>query len=252
MPVTLIEGPPGSGKSFVGTRIALERLRTDSRPVYTNLRTRGCYRFDITTMASLPPCTMIVDEAQNWFHSRMWGSMPDDMLERWSQTRHAGWDVFLLTQDAGNIDQVVKRVLHYGILLEARWASLTPLLDRRVRENARLGAIVARERSLEELADLDGRLMAITDPAHRDLEYLTSIRHQVEKRIERIGDREPYRHHRRPMSIRGTRWRWPEYRSTKKGVRPVSRHTYRWSWDVADSYNTLEDIELRGKKAVAA
>lgn len=249
MAVTLIEGPPGSGKSFVGTSLALKRLATDSRPVFTNLTVRGCYRFDIDTMSSLPPCTMIVDEAQNWFHSRMWASMPSDMLERWSQTRHAGWDVFLLTQDVNNVDAVVRRILHYGMLLEARWAAVTPFIDPRVRQNARDGAVIARNRSLDELAELDAALASITDPSHPDLDYLTGLRNQVARRLERIGDREPYRYHRRPMSVRATRWRWPEYRSTKKGVRPISRHTFRWSWAVADSYNTLEDIALRGREA---
>lgn len=246
MPVTLIEGPPGTGKSFVGVSIARQRLARDSRPVYCNLAVRGCYRFDIEQMAKLPPCTLIVDEAQNWFHSRMWSSMPEDMLERWSQTRHAGWDVFLMTQDANNVDAVVRRILHYGILLEARWASITPYIDSRVRQNARDGAVVARARSLEELDALDLRMCSISADSE-EFAYLAGIRDSVVKRIDRIGNREPYRYHRRPLSISGKRWHWRDFKSTKKGVRPVSRQKWRWSWDIADSYNTMADISLRGK-----
>jgi len=77
-------------------------------------------------MADLPSGLVLVDEAQNWFHSRMWNSMPEDMLERWSQTRKAGWDVYLGTQHESNLDTVVRRVIQWGWLLEPRWSTLVP------------------------------------------------------------------------------------------------------------------------------
>ena len=251
MPVTLIEGPPGTGKSFVGASIALKRLKSDSRPVFSNLPIRGCYRFDLDRMASLPPCTVIVDEAQNWFHSRMWNSMPEDMLEKWSQTRHSGWDVFLMTQDAQNVDTVVRRVLHYGIALEARWASITPLIDPRVRANARNAAQVARDLCRVELDTIDDRLCSIPedDP---EFAYWVELREQAVARFDRIGAHEPYRYHRRPLSVVGRRWQWKHFKSSKKGERPISKHRWRWSWAVADAYDTFADLGLRGREEVAS
>lgn len=136
MPVNMVVGPPGSGKSFTLARIAARRLAKDSRPVFANFDIAGAQRFDIAEMADLPPCTLIVDEAQNWFHSRMWQTMPTSMLERWSQTRHMGWDIYLGTQHESNVDSVVRRVVQYGWLLEPRWQSLS-VLDPRVRRTAK-------------------------------------------------------------------------------------------------------------------
>lgn len=125
MPVSLMVGRPGAGKSFVLTSIALRNLKR-GREVFANFDIAGAERFSLSDMAGLPPGVVIVDECQNWFHSRMWAGMPEDMLERWSQTRKAGWDVYLGTQHESNLDAVVRRVVQWGWLLEPRWSLLTP------------------------------------------------------------------------------------------------------------------------------
>lgn len=125
MPVSAIVGRPGAGKSFVMASIAHKHLKRGRR-VFANFNIDGAERFDLAHMADLPPGLVLVDEAQNWFHSRMWSGMPEDMLERWSQTRKAGWDVFLGTQHESNMDAVVRRVVQWGWLLEPRWSTLMP------------------------------------------------------------------------------------------------------------------------------
>ena len=125
MTVTAVVGRPGSGKSFVMTSLALRAMKKD-RAVYANFDILGAERFHLSEMADLPPGVILVDEAQNWFHSRMWAGMPEDMLERWSQTRKAGWSVYLGTQHESNMDAVVRRVVQWGWLLEPRWSTLTP------------------------------------------------------------------------------------------------------------------------------
>lgn len=147
MAVQMIVGPPGAGKSYVMTAIALDRLKRSNRPVFANYSIEGVEKFKLEDMADLPPCTLIVDEAQNWFHARMWASLQrdhPDLLERWSQTRHMGWDIFLGTQHESNVDSVVRRVCHYGWLLEPRWKVLSSL-EPRTRRAARAAGDPVKE-----------------------------------------------------------------------------------------------------------
>lgn len=124
MTISAMVGRPGAGKSYVLTRVALKALRR-GQPVFANFSIEGVPRFKLDEMADLPPGVVIVDEAQNWFHARMWSSMPPDMLERWSQTRKAGWRVFIGTQHENNLDSVIRRVCQWAWLLEPRWSVVT-------------------------------------------------------------------------------------------------------------------------------
>ena len=245
MAINMVVGPPGSGKSFVLTSIALKRLKKDSRPVFANFSIRGAERFTLDEMADLPPCTLLVDEAQNLFHARMWRSMPADMLERWSQTRKAGWDIFLGTQHESNVDSVVRRVVQYGWLLEPRWAPLS-VIDPRVRRNARVAG-------REAAAKLEERARPIIDAgpwgyAGGPEAYAGFVRAH-EQRVRRLVERgEPVWHHRHPLYVYGRRWLWHNFRSMRKGERPIQRYKWYWSWAVADAYDTFEVTRLRGRE----
>jgi hypothetical protein len=223
MASTLLVGSSGTGKSFVATSIALRDLRR-GRMVFANFHIDGCQQFGIEDLNHLPPGRIIIDEAASWFHSRRWKHMADDLLGKWNQTRKDGWELLLATQHEDNIDATIKRNLTYGILLEPAWKPLTRF-DPRVRALARIMTEQRRQQ----------------------------FRLYVEQGLFPEGSKEPtvrpseVTH---PLWVYGRRWHWQQFRSIKKGQKPISRHRWMWSWDVANAYDTTEKLEVVSSREV--
>lgn len=61
---------------------------------------------------------MVLDEAHGWMNSRNWKD--DDrmrIVRFFSQHRKLGWDVYLITQDAANVDRQVRSLSEYHVQL---------------------------------------------------------------------------------------------------------------------------------------
>lgn len=154
--MAIVEGPPGSGKSFkcvnviadaldrgkpVATNIALsdgwqERLarmnwarrllgRTDA---YRRSYDRNFFMSaDITELMSIrlrgdqqkeSRGVMVLDEAHVWLNARSWNSGDrDTYLRFFSAHRHLGWDIYLITQRAESIDNQIRALAEYRIFL---------------------------------------------------------------------------------------------------------------------------------------
>lgn len=222
MPSTLLVGSSGTGKSFVSTSIALRDLKR-GRMVFANFHIQGAEVIGLEDLPHLPPSRVIIDEAASWFHSRTWSDMAKDLLPRWNQTRKDGWDLIVATQHEDNIDQTIKRNMTYGVLLAPAWKPLT-VIDPRVRALARIETQQRRERLLEY--QQAGYFLDLAPPTVRPSE----VTH--------------------PLYVTGRRWHWANFRRLEKGRRPISRHTWLWSWKVAQAYDTKERLEFQSSKEV--
>lgn len=223
MATTAIIGAPGMGKSFVLTTIARQKMAR-GRIVFTNWDVKGAVRFQLDDLYDLPPGVVMIDEAASWFHSRRWQNMGDGLLEKWNQTRKAGWDLYIATQHEGNLDTVIKRNVHYGVLLSARWKVLS-MLDARSRAHARVKTAEAVERFRQYQAD------GVFPPDAKPPKVSP---------IE-VGH---------PLYVRGQKWLWHDFRNTRKDHRPISVHRWWWSWDTALAYDTTEVLKIQSSKEI--
>lgn len=216
MASTAIIGKPGNGKSFVCASIALKGLER-GRHVFANFAIEGAVQFGLEDLYELPPGIVIIDEAASWFHSRRWAAMGDKALERFNQTRKSGWTLYVATQHENNLDTVIRRNLQYGWLLEARWSSVTAV-DPRMRR--------IRSEALSGFGPVSDEF-----PLGRPVKPLAG----------------EFVH---PLFVYGKRWHWDQFRSRKKGERPIQRHRWWWSWKVADAYNTKEVLQIASTKDI--
>ncbi|WP_138974016.1 zonular occludens toxin domain-containing protein [Patulibacter medicamentivorans] len=153
--MAIVEGPPGSGKSFscvrriaaaldagipVATNIALsdgweERLAKANPfrrviPGRTTAYARSYPRrfhssADITELMSIRlkgskegRGVMVLDEAHVWLNARSWkDSDRNTYLRFFSAHRHLGWDIYLITQRAESIDAQIRALAEYRIFL---------------------------------------------------------------------------------------------------------------------------------------
>lgn len=82
---------------------------------------------------------MVLDEAHEWLNARTWDASTDvemtksaavqrrlDIVQFFSQHRHFGWDIDIISQDAANLDAQVRRNFEYHVHLKnmKRWKPL--------------------------------------------------------------------------------------------------------------------------------
>ncbi len=118
--IHLITGIPGSGKSLVATSLAVKFLKKGV-PVFSNYpiqcKSKGhiitSYKLtkELLRSQSLPfGSKVFIDEAQLWFGSRSWKDFTIADLNVFSQHRHYGLDLFIITQHAARIDTVIREI----------------------------------------------------------------------------------------------------------------------------------------------
>jgi hypothetical protein len=221
MATSAIIARPGHGKSFVCTSIARRNLARGRR-VFANYTIKGATLFTLDELADLPPGVVIIDEAASWFHSRRWNQMGDELLGKWNQTRKAGWELFIATQHEANLDTVIRRNIQYGWLLEARWSNLT-VFDPRVRAAARIATARARE-EFALLVEQEVFPATTKPPKVRPVEEA------------------------HPLYVYGRQWDFEHFRKTTKGIKPLARKRWWWSWDTAMAYDTYETLDVASSK----
>lgn len=149
--IVLVTGPPGSGKTYYTVRKVCDSLErgkfvatnVDFHDGWTDKLARGnvlrwlipgrraamAERFAERTYVTpnldelfrlrLPGKgesrgVMVLDEAHQWMNSRLWKDTDRlRIVQFFSQHRKLGWDIYLVTQDANNIDRQVRSLFEY-------------------------------------------------------------------------------------------------------------------------------------------
>jgi zona occludens toxin len=153
--MAVVTGPPGSGKSFYAVCKAIDAVESGKflvtnfplienweetvanhhplrymipgrrRALAKRFRQRSFYSPDLTELSRLRfegraegRAVAVIDEAHQALNARMWNdSDRAEHIRFFTQHRHVGLDLFLLTQDLQNIDRQVRALLEYHISL---------------------------------------------------------------------------------------------------------------------------------------
>lgn len=153
--IALVTGPPGAGKSYYAVRKAVEAVESGKylvtnfplvddwerkvanhhplrwlmpgrrRALEQRYRERSFFSEDVSELARLRfdghkegRAVAIIDEAHGFMNSRLWRDEDRlDVVRFFTQHRKVGLDVYLVTQDANNIDRQVRGLFEYHVSL---------------------------------------------------------------------------------------------------------------------------------------
>jgi hypothetical protein len=118
-----IVGLPGSGKTYLLAKRGLEDMKK-GKIVYANFHLEGAIYFSkITEVISVCrekllkkekiSMTVLIDEINLSFPSRMWSKIPGWVLYFWSQTRKFGLDIYYTSQSLKRVDTVIREITNY-------------------------------------------------------------------------------------------------------------------------------------------
>lgn len=122
MPITLITGLPGHGKTLYALSRYKDEAAKAGRPVFHNdikgLKIPGWQPWKLEDWQNLPAgAIMVVDEAQFSFPTRGRGA-PDPWVEKLTTHRHLGLDFVVITQNPMLLDSYVRRLVdrHFHVV----------------------------------------------------------------------------------------------------------------------------------------
>ena len=122
MPITLVTGLPGHGKTLYTISRFKDEAAKANRPVFHNdikgLNIPGWQSWKLEDWQNLPAgAIMVVDEAQFSFPTRGRGA-PDPWVERLTTHRHLGLDFVVITQNPMLLDSYVRRLVdrHFHVV----------------------------------------------------------------------------------------------------------------------------------------
>lgn len=139
--ITIIEGIPGSGKTYYAVRELVQGEHYYYEKVYTNIKLNLPYiklkypelykkieyigADEIENLGAWAQdksnCLIILDEVQIYYNSREWQKRNKEFLEFLTQHRKQGVDLWVITQDKKNIDTQFRRLA--GIIVQCVNAS---------------------------------------------------------------------------------------------------------------------------------
>lgn len=119
--ITLIDGLPGDGKSYYATKITVQGIK-NGRPVYSNFPISFIYDGNyyetmlleenmIADASYMDNAILIIDECQDWFHSRDIKRFTREKRKTFNAHRHLGVDIYLLTQHILMVDTNLRRLV---------------------------------------------------------------------------------------------------------------------------------------------
>lgn len=118
-----IIGLPGSGKTYLLAKRGLEDM-AKGKEVWANFHLEGAKYF-----SRLPELisyikqklikkeriqmTILIDEINLSFPSRMWAKVPGWVLYFWSQTRKFGLDIYYTSQSFKRVDTIIREITNF-------------------------------------------------------------------------------------------------------------------------------------------
>ena len=129
--LTLVTGVPGAGKTLYTLSLLKREHGDGSRPIYVDrIKDINHDYFGSQDMPDpdkryeLPHGSILVfDEAQYVFPQRGASQKKPEKVEQFSVHRHSGYDIYITTQDANNVDAFIRR-------MTGRHFHLTRILNR--------------------------------------------------------------------------------------------------------------------------
>ncbi len=122
MPITLVTGLPGHGKTLYTLARWKDEAEKNGRPVFhngiKNLKIPGWQDWKTEEWEKLPPNSiMVVDECQFVFPVRGRGQ-PPEFIEKLATHRHLGVDFIIITQNPMLLDSFVRRLVdrHFHVV----------------------------------------------------------------------------------------------------------------------------------------
>jgi len=115
--ITAYVGLPGTGKTYGLVLEALKSIK-QGRKVYSNfdIAIDGIVKIKgFSDLVKVRDGLVILDELNLWFPSRLWQSIPPEILSLWAQSRKRGIDLFYSTQHLDRVDKVIREVTNYVI-----------------------------------------------------------------------------------------------------------------------------------------
>lgn len=163
MPITLITGAPGNGKSLLLLWEVEKRRQKENRPVFYSginglllpweqfgeeVDGQPVHMTDASKWYDLPSGSIIViDEAQRLFRARSAGSMVPRYVQELETHRHKGFDIYLVSQGPGLLDSNVRNLVethkHLMRKFGSTWATIHEF------KGVRNNVIVSRKDSQE-------------------------------------------------------------------------------------------------------
>jgi len=115
MAINIITGRPGSGKTYILTKIALEFLK-EGRTVFSNYfidwDKNNLHFFDkVEELKSLEKGIIVMDEGQIYFNSRNWENLSETMQYKLQQHRKDGLDIWATVQNIKRIDILIRELV---------------------------------------------------------------------------------------------------------------------------------------------
>lgn len=114
MAITLFTGEPGSGKTYMMTKMALAKLECKTR-VFSNYRIHwtgknliGFTNFEFFKVAKKG--LVLIDEIHIYLDARRWFDMPDWVKKKLNQHRHDSLDIYGTCQWFGQVDKAVREL----------------------------------------------------------------------------------------------------------------------------------------------
>lgn len=116
-------GLPGSGKTYLLAKKGLDDMKK-GKIVYANFHLEGAIYFskliDVILIIKRKllakeeiKMTILIDEINLSFPSRMWAKVPGWVLYFWSQTRKFGLDIYYTSQSLKRVDTVIREITNY-------------------------------------------------------------------------------------------------------------------------------------------
>lgn len=116
-------GLPGSGKTYLLAKKGIDDL-AKGKEVYANFSLKGAKRFtSLTEVIAIIKTkllakekiniTILIDEINLSFPSRMWNKVPGWILYFFSQTRKFGLDIYYTAQALARVDKVIREITNF-------------------------------------------------------------------------------------------------------------------------------------------
>lgn len=121
--ITGFIGLPGSGKTYLLARQGLKDI-ADGKEVWANFKLEGAKHFhklsDVVAILQVRllrkekiNMTILIDEINLSFPSRMWQKIPGWVLYFFSQTRKFGLDIYYTSQAIDRVEKVIREITNY-------------------------------------------------------------------------------------------------------------------------------------------